>query len=169
MSVGRRMYLWLGLILGPLAIVGLRAFTKITKAPRVRIIVESELGKILLVKNVLSPNSDWTLPGGGVARGEELQVAAQRELREETGIITSLETFEMVTTLHREESGLHYVAPIFKTTCSSLSLPAAPINPGEIAEIGWFDPKDLPADTAELVHKAVAAMHKNNRGNKLHS
>ena len=167
MKLGRRIYLWLGLTMGPLAILGLRAFTRITKAPRVRIIVESESGKILLLKNVLSPNSDWTLPGGGVARGEAPNIAAQRELREETGIITALDSFELVATLQEAETGLHYTAPIYKTSCASLSLPATPVNPREIAEIGWFDPADLPEPTAKLVHVALAAAKKNNRGSKL--
>lgn len=167
MKLSRRIYLWLGLVMGPLAILGLRAYTRITKAPRVRIIVESESGKILLLKNVLAPNDQWTLPGGGVARGEQYAVAAQRELREETGIIIPLESFHEITTLLRAESGLEYEAPLFKATCASLSLPATPINPREIAEIGWFDPTKLPEGTAELVAVALAAASKYNGGKKL--
>lgn len=167
MKLGRRMYLWIGLVIGPLAILGLKAYTKVTKAPRVRIIVESEVGKILLLKNVLAPNDQWTLPGGGVARGEGHAVAAQRELREETGIIAPIDSFVLVATLDRSESGLQYVAPVYKIECTSLSLPAKPINPREIAEIGWFDPNDLPNDTADLVHMALKATKKNNRGKAL--
>lgn len=167
MKLSRRMYLWLGLAMGPLAVLGLRAYTRVTRAPRVRVIVESESGKILLLKNVLAPNDQWTLPGGGVARGEERAVAAQRELREETGIIIPLESFQEITTLQQVESGLQYEAPLFKASCASLSLPATPINPREIAEIGWFDPEKLPANTAKLVGVALAAADKNNRGGKL--
>lgn len=168
MKLGRRMYLWLGLVIGPLAILGLKAYTKVTKAPRVRIIVESEVGKILLLKNVLAPNDQWTLPGGGVARGEDYAVAAQRELREETGIVAPLDSFVLIATLNQLESGLQYVAPVYKIECTSLSLPAKPINPREIAEIGWFDPTDLPAGTADLVRIALKAANKSNRGKALH-
>jgi ADP-ribose pyrophosphatase YjhB (NUDIX family) len=151
----RRIYLWLGLTLGPLAIAGLRLYTKVTKSPRVRVIVVNESGKILLVKNVLSLRNEWTLPGGGVARGESYAETAQRELREETGILASLDSFELIATLEPANSGLQYVAPILKTECRSLSLPATLYNTREIADAGWFDPEKLPEDTAVLVQKAL--------------
>lgn len=169
MRIGRRAYLWCGLVLGPLAVLGLRAYTKITKAPRVRVIVENESGKILLIKNVLAPNSDWTLPGGGVSRGESPKVAAQRELREETGIVTELDDFKYVTTLKAQDSGLNYEAPVYYVLCPSLSLPASPINTREIADIGWFHPNSLPLHTAKLVGLAMTAKKKNNRGKSLRS
>mgnify|MGYP000604422073 CR=1 FL=1 len=153
----RRIYIWLGLTIGPLAIAGLRLYTKVTKAPRVRILVFNESGKILLVKNVLSLRNEWTLPGGGVARGESYTETAQRELREETGILASLDSFELLATLEPAHSGLQYVAPLLKTECRSLSLPATLYNTREIADAGWFDPKKLPDDTARFVQQALQA------------
>jgi 8-oxo-dGTP diphosphatase len=41
-------------------------------------------GKILLLRS--SYRSGWSLPGGGIARGETARDAAVRELREETGL-----------------------------------------------------------------------------------
>jgi 8-oxo-dGTP pyrophosphatase MutT (NUDIX family) len=45
--------------------------------------------RLLMMKR--SDNGFWGLPGGGVELGEDVQAAARRELREETG----LETVEM--------------------------------------------------------------------------
>lgn len=155
MKLGRKMYLWLGLLAGPAALIGLKVYTKITKTPRVRVVVMNESGKILLLKNVLSLKDQWTLPGGGVEKGESHEQAAQRELREETGIVLPLESFRFVTTLNRSESGLRYTAPIVSVECASLNLPSVPFNPREIAATGWFDPENLPTGSAELVGAAL--------------
>ncbi len=52
----------------------------------VRAIVLCDEGRsVLLVKHTYT--RDWYLPGGGVGRGEELEAAMLRELREELGIV----------------------------------------------------------------------------------
>ena len=42
-------------------------------------------GEILLLRHSYRPG--WSLPGGGIARGESAREAAARELREEVGIV----------------------------------------------------------------------------------
>ena len=49
-------------------------------------------GKILLIKRRFEPNKGrWSLPGGLVERGERVEEAALREVREELGISVTLE------------------------------------------------------------------------------
>jgi ADP-ribose pyrophosphatase YjhB (NUDIX family) len=43
-------------------------------------------GKILMVRHQTASRNYWTLPGGGVNGGEELEQAAVREVKEETGL-----------------------------------------------------------------------------------
>jgi ADP-ribose pyrophosphatase YjhB (NUDIX family) len=51
----------------------------------VRALVRDENGRILLIRHSYAPG--WLLPGGGVERGETVEAAVIRELREESGII----------------------------------------------------------------------------------
>lgn len=49
-------------------------------------------GKILLIKRRFEPNKGrWSLPGGLVERGEKVEEAALREVKEELGIDVTLE------------------------------------------------------------------------------
>ena len=50
-------------------------------------IVTNDQGQIVLVRRAIEPGyGKWVIPGGYVDRGEEVQAAAIREAREETGI-----------------------------------------------------------------------------------
>lgn len=104
-------------------------------------------GRVLLVKHTYLHG--WWLPGGGVERGQSCEDALAREMREEAGVI--LEGRPTLVSVHSNERffrGDHvlvYRIDRFSLTdCTSR---------GEIAEIGWFDPCDLPADT----HRATRA------------
>ena len=71
-------------------------------------------GNVLLVLRGQPPvEGQWAIPGGSVELGETLQTAAEREIREETGIVIKAGepafTFDTVT---RDEIGgiaFHYV------------------------------------------------------------
>lgn len=115
----------------------------------------NEHREVLLVKNVLSLEDHWTLPGGGVNFRESLQAAAQREIHEETGISLSLDELRLVRTVQRTESKLPYVAVILSATCQRSELPAAIYNPREIAAVQWFSVAELPSDTSMFTRHAI--------------
>lgn len=52
-------------------------------------LITNENGEVLLVKN---PRRGWEFPGGQVENGEDLMVALQREIQEESGIIAEIKT-----------------------------------------------------------------------------
>ena len=55
-------------------------------------IITDDNGHILLVRRAIEPGyGKWVFPGGYVDRGEEVQVAAVREAREESGMEVRLE------------------------------------------------------------------------------
>ena len=70
--------------------------------------------EILLVKRKNPPSQrQWAIPGGRVQLGETLQMAAERETVEETGIIIRandpIYTFDMILRDHDDNVTYHYV------------------------------------------------------------
>ncbi len=158
----RRVYLTVGRAISPIAIVGLRVYSLITRRPRAKIMVVNEHGEILLVKGVIATNGYWTLPGGGVNFREPSQAAARRELFEETGIDKRIEEFTYVCRIDRTQLRLGYTAEVFSVACKKSDLPVRLVNPYEIAEIAWVHPSRVPAKTTALVTTAYQehAAHK---------
>jgi ADP-ribose pyrophosphatase len=130
------------------------------KAPQVAvgaIVVKDE--KILLVKRNKAPHKDlWAIPGGSVELGETLQEAAEREVREETGLIIKagkpIYTFDLI---ERDKAGdvrFHYlIVDLFAEHVGGKLHPA-----DDALDARWFAPKDLAHiavsdSTRKLLHK----------------
>jgi 8-oxo-dGTP diphosphatase len=70
----------------------------------------------------------WTLPGGGIQFGEHPEVAAIRELKEETGFIGRITELLAVDSMHRparageHAADYHSIRVIYRTTIESGSL-----------------------------------------------
>ena len=106
----------------------------------VRVVATDPRGRVMLVKHTYL--AGWWLPGGGVDRGETTPDAAVRELREETGLVAT--TPPRLVSIHSNERffrGDHVL--VFAVNAFTVSQRT---SHGEIAEVGWFDPADLPED-----------------------
>ncbi|MCA9332613.1 NUDIX hydrolase [Candidatus Saccharibacteria bacterium] len=73
---------------------------------RTRVIV-SHNDRVLVVKNLIG-DGKWSLPGGGVHKGEDSRVGACRELLEETGITIEPSQLEMIGQASANLSGLKF-------------------------------------------------------------
>jgi len=106
---------------------------------RTRIFVVAD-NKLLLIRTWLGADA-WGLPGGGVKRGESLEDAAVRELREETGIKTMPELLNHLGEYRRTVHGLRYTAHYFVLRLDETIPTKGQIL--EVAETSWIDKSEL--------------------------
>ena len=86
-----------------------------SERPRVLVIVDDQ---ILLVR-VWIDDGRWSLPGGGKHRSEESVAAAQRELREETGIEVQAKDLKFLGMADVSDVDVRYESPAFAMHLSS--------------------------------------------------
>lgn len=150
----RQLYHVLGRTISPLFILFLRLFTLLTGTERTRVLVINEKNEVLLVKGVIS-DGRWSLPGGGIARGEKPVAAARRELHEETGISVPEKEFRYLKTIEKTDAKVSYRSPLYLLHTKRSALPAKPVNPWEISHIGWFQMNHLPTPLAPITEVAL--------------
>jgi len=106
------------------------------------VIIDS--GRVLLVKRGSPPLlGQWSLPGGVVELGETLRSAAEREAREETGLmVKASEVIEVLDRIIAGEGGraqYHYVLIDFLCRVTGGELLAG----GDAADVAWANADDL--------------------------
>jgi 8-oxo-dGTP pyrophosphatase MutT (NUDIX family) len=108
--------------------------------------------KVLLVRHTYLPG--WQFPGGGVEPFETAELAAQREVMEETGYTVQGRPELHGLFLNRIAGGGrdHVAVYIWREFHSQLEF--APNL--EIAECRWFDIADLPADIEPGTSRRIA-------------
>lgn len=101
---------------------------------------------ILLVRH--EGVDQWVLPGGEIVGNENFREAAERELREEAGIIADYEGLAILSRVTIKTNGYDTwgVIPTFAASARSV---VTKINDpdGEISAAKWFN--DLPVDTRD--------------------
>ena len=99
-------------------------------------IVERE-GKVLMVRRGNEPGYGlWSIPGGYVDRGEVVEVAAAREVLEETGLEVEIGT---LLGLFSEDG-----QPVIVAAYAARELGGQLTTGPETLDVGFFSPDDLP-------------------------
>jgi 8-oxo-dGTP diphosphatase len=110
-------------------------------------------GRVLLIKKNYGKRR-YGLPGGRIEAGETPRDAVLREVQEETGMRVHV----------RQIVGVYYLTyadgrpPLISIACRCEIESGEPTVPasGEIGEVGWFHPDDLPAPLTNLAPHAIA-------------
>lgn len=114
-------------------------------------------GKVALIKRGKPPLlGEWSIPGGMLELGETLRAGAEREAREETGLVVRamelLGVFDRIVPDETGRTSYHYVLVDFLCEVASGELCAG----HDASDAEWFTPKEvsalpLPEDTAGVI------------------
>jgi 8-oxo-dGTP diphosphatase len=124
----------------------------------VDVIIETADGRIVLIERHNPPHG-WALPGGFVDYGESLEVAARREVREETGVnLTGLRQFRAYSDPARDPRH-HTVTVVFIAQTQE-----QPQAADDAKELGVFPADRLPTpivfDHAQILADYLASRNK---------
>jgi 8-oxo-dGTP pyrophosphatase MutT (NUDIX family) len=112
-------------------------------------LIVDRAGKVLLARH--SYMTGWSLPGGGVARGEPPAAAVLRELREEIGSVRS-DAPELVGVFSRRSGWATNVVLLYRMTNADVVF-----TPNfEVREILFVDPADPPPGTTAGTRRRLA-------------
>jgi 8-oxo-dGTP diphosphatase len=111
-------------------------------------VILDDHGRILLVKHGYG-ELNWELPGGRGEARESAEETARREAREEVGV--ELHIHRLTGVYWEPELDAHHF--VFRANSAG---EARVHDEGEITDIGWFDPSDLPRPHSDFTERRIA-------------
>lgn len=94
-----------------------------------------ENGKILLVKQNVTPDRKWSLPGGRVEQGETLEEAIVREIEEETGLTTKVNKLLYICDKPDTLPSLIHITFLLQTIGGEIRLPSNEFDNNPISDV----------------------------------
>ena len=112
------------------------------------VVISNLNGDVLLLRHSYGPDV-WALPGGGIDRGEDPEVAARREVLEELGLTLSQMT--KIAELEEEVSGSAHTAHLFAATCNARPQP----DGREVVDARFFPSHSLPEPLGRITRARI--------------
>lgn len=115
-------------------------------------------GRAVIVQRSTEPlKGEWSIPGGALELGETLRQAAEREAREETGLLVEAgEVLEVFDAIHTDPDGrirYHYVLIDFLCKLVGGELCCG----GDAAQARWIGREDVPGQPLAASAQRVLA------------
>lgn len=140
--------------------LGLERFNSEEKPPLVAvdIAIFNEKGEVLLGKRKgkTAASGQWNFPGGHVRRGEKLEEAAEREIKEELGDQIKIEVSNKVIGVVQNNLPPHYIPHVI-IVLEGYHLAGEPrlMEPDKCEEWRWFSIDQLSESTFAEVEQAL--------------
>ena len=115
-----------------------------TRIRAARLAIEND--SILLIEHKSDSDEFWVPPSGGVEYSETFEECVIREMREETGLVPTVDRLMHLREFTQTGTGIHHVALFFRAKVNSLSAVTGSdheFGPDDqqIIDVEWF-PKD---------------------------
>jgi ADP-ribose pyrophosphatase YjhB (NUDIX family) len=110
-------------------------------------VVLDDAGRVLLLRNRFRYSKSWQLPGGFLTRGESLEGALAREIREEAGLKVRVESQVVARLARPQHLDVCYVCRVIGGQLR--------LDGREILEGGFFELTDLPAEMSAEQRKLL--------------
>jgi 8-oxo-dGTP pyrophosphatase MutT (NUDIX family) len=107
------------------------------------------------VKTWVSSADRWSLPGGGLHKGEDPLLGALREAREETGLALQPDAVRPLCTAINTDKGFHYTCHYFVAVLPEKVVLTRQLH--EVAETAWISMNTLPHELFPEVVRVLAA------------
>lgn len=118
---------------------------------RTRVVITADK-QVVLVKGWLG-TGQWSLPGGGVHKGEAPLTGAIREVQEETGLQIEARQTKLISSGVSHRRGLRFGYKAYRSTLPTTQ----PLQrqPLELTDIGWFQLDKLNAVNLSADSRAI--------------
>lgn len=103
----------------------------------ISVVIRDPEGRVLFIRHSYG-SRNWTLPGGGVARGEAPEDAARREMREELRL--DLGQLDLLDTINETLTNAPQTAHVFTATTAAVPQP----DGREVVDARFFALDELP-------------------------
>ncbi|MBS1595566.1 MAG: NUDIX domain-containing protein [Bacteroidetes bacterium] len=122
------------------------------------IIVNDEHKILLLLRNKNPEKGCWSIPGGRVEFGEDVEDAIKREVKEELNISVEIVRLLRVTNHILEDKKVHWLSPAFELKYKSGELMNC--EPDSHSTFKWFSLDSLPANITITTRLALESFRK---------